>query len=346
MAMKIGIDLHHGFLQEEVPFTVALEKAKQEGYDGVYGKSPMVASKTLDPVELKEAADTAKELGLYIDLGIGRVNPFNTNETPEVWQLGGGDYKLSVEKMLYAAASIGAKELIGVTAGWKGEHKGYHVYDRFRTDVTWEEQLRATANFLKSLKPVLLDTGTRINLETHEEITSHEIVRLIEEVGDDILGVAFDTANVFARGEDPVAVATRTAPYVHQMHAKDCILFFSDTGLIRQVKPVGQGIVDYHQIFSIIAPHQPDLHMQIEDHKGYMNIDIFVEQWRNSHPDMSLRDIAELVRLARICEQRVAEGSLPHPAIYEQPAYAEQRDERLGFAGHYLRTTLSELGLR
>lgn len=215
--MKIGIDMHHGYLDDEkMPIEDALLQAHKDGYDGVYYKLPTYASEKLDRAEMLAAKQCADNLGLYIDFGIGRVNPYNTNETPEVWLLGGGDYKLAVERMITAAAEIGAKELIGVTAGWKGKHSGYQVYDRFRTDVTWNEQLQATARFLQSIAPVLRDTGTRINLETHEEITSYEIVRMIEEVGDDVLGVALDTANVVARGG-----AACRGPEIRSVHSSD-----------------------------------------------------------------------------------------------------------------------------
>ena len=40
-----------------------------------------------------------------------------------------------------------------------------------------------------------------MNIETHDEITSFEILRLIERVGADCVGVVFDTANGLQRGE-------------------------------------------------------------------------------------------------------------------------------------------------
>lgn len=344
--MKVGIELHHGYLEDEyMPIAQVLEKAKKDGYEGVYYKSPIYVSKTLDAGELKEAAVCAAELGLYVDFGIGRVNPFNTSESPEIWLLGGGDYKLAVEKQIQAAALMGAKELIGVTAGWRGGHSGYFVNDRFRTDVTWEEQLEATTRFLKRLAPVLRDTGSRINLETHEEITSYEVLRMIEEVGEDALGIAFDTANVFARAENPVAVARRAAPYIHQMHAKDVILYFSENGLVRQLKASGQGVVDYRTIFAEIAKFNPSLHVQVEDHKGLMHMDIYREEWRTVHPDLSLSEVAELVRLATICERRIAAGELMAPDAYEALSYWDEMDERLDSSRQYLQNTLRDMGL-
>ncbi|ULL14978.1 sugar phosphate isomerase/epimerase [Paenibacillus sp. H1-7] len=341
--MKIGIDMHHGFLTEELPVEQALEKAKQEGYEGVYYKSALYVSGTLDQAELQAAYQCASDLGLYIDLGIGRVNPFNTNETPEVWMLGGGNYLLAMEKLIRASASIGATELIGVTAGWKGMFDGYHVYDRYRTDVTWEEQLEATSRFLRRLAPSLREYGVRINLETHEEITTFEILRLIEEVGEDVLGVALDTANVVARGEDPVNAAKRVSPYVHQMHAKDCIVTFSDTGLVRQIRPAGEGIVDFAAVCKEIAVHSPELHMQIEDHKGLMHCDFFVDAWRQSHPDLQMADVTELFRHAKRCEQRIASGELMDPALYERFSYQEQRNQRLAASKSHLFSVVRQL---
>jgi len=62
-------------------------------------------------------------------------------------------------------------------------------------------------------------------VETHEEITSFEVARLAEAVGPDVVGVTFDTANVLARAENPMAAARRLAPYTHLSHAKDGILY-------------------------------------------------------------------------------------------------------------------------
>ncbi|QMV42511.1 sugar phosphate isomerase/epimerase family protein [Cohnella cholangitidis] len=344
--MKVGIELHHGYLKDEyMPVEQVLEKAKADGYEGVYYKSPFYVSKKLDVGALRGAAACAKDLGMFLDFGIGRVNPYNTTESPEIWRLGGGDYKLAMEKQIYAAAEMGAHELIGVTAGWRGEHKGYFVNDRFRTDVTWEEQLQATTRFLQRLAPVLRETGSRINLETHEEITSYEVLRMIEEIGDDVLGVAFDTANVLSRAEDPVAVAKRAAPYIHQMHAKDGILYFSGNGLVRQLKASGQGIVDYKAIFAEIGKVNPNLHVQVEDHKGLMHVDIYVEQWRNVHPDLSMAEVAELVRLAALCEQRMASGEWMKPDEYEAISYWDEMDERLDSSRKHLQQILKDLGL-
>lgn len=338
--MLLGMDMHHGFVVGKTDIEKQFEDAKAYGLDGVYYKSPIYLSPSLDNAELDRCLELSKAAGVYLDFGVGRVNPYNTNETPEIWKLTGGDYLKAMELQIIAGARLGCKEFIGVTAGWKGAHKGPFVYDRFRTDVSWEDQLAATEKFLKKVAPVLRDTKTRINLETHEEITSKEILRLIEAVGEDVLGVAFDTANVVARSEDPVAAAKRVAPYTHQMHAKDCIVYFGEHGIIRQVRPAGTGIVDFPQIFDIIKDYCPDLHVQIEDHKGLMHLNYYDPEWIALHPEIDLTEAMKLMQYAGITQKRIDSGELEDPITYEIPPYVEQRTERLDIGIRYLSKTI------
>lgn len=345
--MKVGIEMCHGFIQDIGfdDFVPGFDRAKAFGFAGMYYKSPQYIAKDLDPGRLKAARQYADELGLYLEFGLGRVNPYNTSEAPEVWLLGGGDYRLSLEKLIAAAAEADCHELIGVTAGWKYNHSGYFHFDRFRTDVSWEDQLQATAKFLKILAPVLRQYGSRVNLETHEEVTSYEILRIVEAVGEDVVGVAFDTANILSRGEDPVAAAKRVAPFCHQTHAKDAILFFSEKGVTRQVKPCGEGIVNWRVILPILYQYNPGLTLTIEDHKGYQEIDLFDETWRSFHPDLNLAEMGELIRLARDCETRIQRGEIMKVEEYEAIPYQDQMPERLKTSLDTLNGLIQELSL-
>src|SRR5262249_8369500 len=155
-------------------------------------------------------------LGMYLETGLGKVNPYASPEAPELRAIGDGDIRLGFERMMCACAAIDCRELWIGTANRKSQYAGRFSYDRFRTDVAWDDQLVATERFLPTLAPIARDLGIHLNLETHEEITTFECVRLVEAVGPDVMGVVFDTSNVLHRGEDPVAAAGRIAPYVRQ----------------------------------------------------------------------------------------------------------------------------------
>jgi sugar phosphate isomerase/epimerase len=297
--------------------------------DGVFFKSILDLSPTLDARELADVRARADELGLYLEVGLGRVNPYNTPESPEIRQLGEGDYARGFARMIAASASIGCTQL---PAG-------------FRTDAPWQDQLIATERFLRQLVPVLAAHGCRINVETHEEITSFEVVRLVERIGPEVLGITFDTGNVLARCEDPVAAAQRVAPYVHLTHIKDAILYAVEGGLARQPRACGEGIIEWGAILPILFQFAPHLHLSIEDHRGYMLLEIDDPTWLDAHPDLTPAELAQVVHLAQQSEAKIVRGEIVPPAAYEAEVWAEQKLWRLERSRDYLRGLIAAHGL-
>jgi sugar phosphate isomerase/epimerase len=321
--MKVGCDQKTIGEVNKHGAIATLDYAAAHGLAGVFFRSVRDLSANLDPGELAEAKAHADELGLYLELGAGRVNPFNTALAPETRLLGDGDYRRGLEKMIRAARAIDCTELWAVTAGSQSIYPGYYAVDRFRMDAPWADQLQAIAKFLLALAPLLADLGCRLNLETHEEITTFELLRIIETVGPNVVGVTLDTGNLLVRGESPVAAVRRIAPYVHMTHAKDAILYFVPEGLQRQLRTCGQGVVDWATILPLLGQHSPRLHISIEDYRGLHTIQIYDPLWQQLHPDLTVAELADLVRLAKECEIQIASGDIMDPPDYQALPYGE-----------------------
>jgi len=341
--VKVGVEANHlpGFQSRSPQATLTL--AHELGFAGVLFKTVLDLSPTLDAGELTAIKQRADTLGLYVECGVGRVNPYNTAESPEVRALGDGDYRLGIERMIRAARTIDCTQLWAETATSANKpYAGYFKIDRFRTDVTWADQLAATEKFLRILTPLLRDMGSRLCLETHEEITSYEVVRLVEAVGPDVVGITFDTGNVVVRGEDPVAAARRVAPYTYLTHCKDPLLTFGAQGLVRRINPCGLGAVDWAAVLAILGQHNAQLHLNLEDHKGMLAIPLYEAPWQQAHPDLTVAEMAELFRLAYTCEERIRQGAIPDPAVYELIPFVEQWRERLLHSAAHLRGIMAE----
>jgi sugar phosphate isomerase/epimerase len=325
--MRVGLDGKH---QPGMP---TLEYVRERGMDGASFRSPENFTESLDEGALREARAYADAHGLYFELGIGRVNPYVFDKDPELYRWGDGDYRTGFERAVKACLAAGCRELWSVTGTF---------VDRFQGKAPWPQQLRATEEFLLSLAPFLRDVGCRINLETHEEVTIPELLRLIEAVGPDVLGLCMDTANILARAADPAVAGRRIAPYVHMMQAKDAIVYFVDDGLRRQVRPCGEGVVDWPVLLRALGEYCPDLNMSIEDHKGLMPVPIFDPDWLAGHPDLTATEMAQVVRLAWRTQERIAAGELMPPAEYEAIPFALQKEERLATSVAYLRRVATE----
>ncbi len=63
--------------------------------------------------------------------------------------------------------------------------------------------------------------GLDVAVETHCDLTTASVGRLVEQVASPRLGVVFDSANVVRIGEDLLAAATALAPHTKMIHVKD-----------------------------------------------------------------------------------------------------------------------------
>lgn len=294
-----------------------VERAKALGLEGVFFRTVLDMSPTLDHGVFRAVRQRADELGLYLETGLGKVNPFATPEAPELRAAGDGDILLGFRRMMEAAAVMNCRELWASTANSKASsYFGRLAHDRFRTDVTWGAQLEATQWFLRRLAPVATDLGIHINLETHEEITSFEVVRLVEAVGPHVLGIVFDTANVLQRAEHPVFAARRVAPYVRQTHIKDAGLTQHAGGLSYQIRMVGEGVVDFDTILPILAAANPDVNLSIEyqqERAGapslrHSVVEIYDQEFLAGHPDLTVEEFTAYMEMVRSFDLQIASG--------------------------------------
>ncbi|GAA3696031.1 sugar phosphate isomerase/epimerase [Arthrobacter ginkgonis] len=329
-----------------------LHKSVEYGLDGVYFRSVLDLSPTLDRAQLRDVAAQAKEAGLWLEAGIGKVNPFSTPEAPGIRALGQGDYLKGMSLLVEAAAEAGVHELWSATANYQFTLPAPYSCDRFRTDVPWTDQLRATARFLHRLAPVLRDHGSHVNLETHEEITSFEVVRLVEEVGPDVLGITFDTANVLVRCEDPVAAARRVAPYVRATHVRDVALTFTDAGISRFLMPVGQGCLSWPEVISPLlerSPMERPLMLSIEGvtrSRAEMTLPLYDPVWQQGHPDLTAAEALAVVHLARRYGDRADRGEAPDLKALRAPLQPTEPLDFLFESVRHLRKVLDSLAAR
>lgn len=296
----------------------SLEHGARLGAQGLFFRTVLDMSPGLDRSLLRDIRQKADELGMYVESGLGKVNPYAVGETPELRAAGDGDIVLGFRRMMEACADIGCRELWAAISGFKFDFHGKWCYDRFRTDVTWQEQLDATARFLGKLAPIARDLGIHINIETHEEVTSFELVRLVEKVGPDVVGIVFDTANVLQRVEHPVWSAKRVAPYVRQTHIKDGSLTAATGGLAFQIRTCGTGMVDFTQILPILAAANPRLNLPVENEivrDGPMTRPVIVEiddpEFLDAHPDLTAEELEAYNDMVRSFQKLIDRGERP-----------------------------------
>ncbi|MEW1861272.1 TIM barrel protein [Streptomyces sp. NPDC088194] len=289
----------------------ALDLAGQLGLGGVLFADPRAVSPSLDRAELRAARQAADERGLFVEAGVGCLGPH-------------GDH---AERVAELTAMIGAAVALGCDRFF-----AYTRTERQRASPPHAEQLAEIQRTLAALRPVLLEHGCRLNVKTHEDLSSDEVIRLVETAGTDVFGVSLDVANLVVRAEDPVEVTRRLAPYVHQTHLEDVALYFTPAGLRRELRPCGDGVLDWTAILDTLVRDAPARHLVFEQHRGQFDTEMFRDDWFDAEPHIRPRELARLVRAAVRCERSAAEQG------GRQPVDAASRTDSAGYRAELRRS--------
>ncbi len=324
--MQIGIDsfsIHPLKLDAQGQ----LAWVSSHGFNGIQFGS--ITGLGRDRSEIAAVKARADGLGLYTHVSVGVCNPYAGGQNPV-------ELHAALRQRIELAAGAGWHELHAALGGPE---------QRFDEKVPWPQQLEESTRVLEQLAPVLRDRRCRINFETHAEISTFELIRMIQRVGDDIAGICLDTANVVLYGEHPIEAARRAAPYTHMTHAKDCILWFVDQGLRRQTLPPGAGLIDWKELLRILFAAQPGLKISIEDHKWFFDAEIYNPRWQQINRDTPRDELLSLIRLAWNCHSQISTGQRTHPDAVEAIPYAQDMEQRLASGRQHLLRVAAELGV-
>ena len=326
--MRVGLDVYTISSLKLDPFEM-LAFVRDHGLDGIQFGGIRGLSEPLDAGRLREIRAGADEMGLYSYVSTSTCNPHQARGSLE-------DHLVWLQEEVEAAAACGWHELHSGLGG---------LTERYEHPVRWPQHMADAAELIRKLGPVLRQHSSRINLETHGDTSTFELVRLVEDAGPDIAGICLDTANVLCQAEDPVWAARRAAPYTHLTHLKDAIAFFIDTGFRRQTRPIGAGALDWQTLLPVLAEYSPDLPLSIEDHKMFFDFHVFDAHWLRLHPDLTREELARVMQFVWRCEKRIQDGDLSDPEVYERTPFVEELETRLCAGRDALRELVHRLGL-
>lgn len=323
--MRIGLDNYTiGFMKLNPYETI--DFARKLGTEGVQFGSVTQISPKWDEDEIKAFRRYADEKGMYIEVNIPSINPWKVKER--------NGFVRKLERHLRFAALAGSRTMRTYIGGRD---------DRFNPEIPWRRQIEDSVRVLKMLSPMVKELGVKIALETHMDATTFELVRVIDQVGEDVVGICLDTGNLPVRMEDPISAVNRIAHLVVATHMKDSILFFGGNGLRWQARPCGQGVIPISEIISAVSVFNPDLNLSIEDHPRIYDLPIFDPNWLSSHHDLTPMEFSKVIQLAVESERKIRAGEIRPPEEEEAIPWEERVEDRLRTTVEYLRSVLQEI---
>jgi sugar phosphate isomerase/epimerase len=157
-----------------------------------------------------------------------------------------------------------------------------------------EELIGRVVPMLRDAAKAAEEHGVTLALENHIDFTSHEVARILDEVGSEHLKVNFDTGNTIRLFEDPVEAAERLAPYTVSTHTKDIATRVKGGSPAENFTwwpscPIGEGVIDMKGVVEALRKGGFDGCLGVE-------IDLVGEQWVSQDEEELVTQSVEYLR--------------------------------------------------
>lgn len=171
--------------------------------------------------ELREVRAAADDLGIRLELGTKGVAPAHLASFLEIADVLGARY---LRSMVFAPDS--------------------------------RPTLAEAERMLRDALPAFEAAGVQLGLETYEQVSSTDLVALVEQIGSPNLGICLDPANTVAALENPREVVERCAPHVNGIHVKDFAFSRRDgwVGFTLAGARMGEGLLDFAHLMQTVDP--------------------------------------------------------------------------------------------
>lgn len=163
-------------------------------------------------------------------------------------------------------------------------------------------------------------TRLRYTLEQHEDLTSAELVRIIQAVDNPRLGLLFDFGNMINAYELPLPALVAQAPHITDVHVKDCLVQPDRGGWAHLACLSGEGHLPMEAMFVellLLGEDQPQvLAFGLEEEEGYFapalrlpsdGPDPFIAARTASFTDIGPGDLAARLQQEAAAAQRQVE---------------------------------------
>ena len=278
--MKLGLDTYSyryaaGLWdyapRENPPMSVDhfLRKAAELNLDGVQ----LCDARHLDSLEygyVSEVRRKAESLGLYLELGTSGTNPDH------------------LQNMVRTAHVLGSQ----IVRTFLGK-------PRPTSTGAMAHMMSAAAAEIRQALPVCERYRVSLALENHQDLTTEELLSLLELIDSPWVGVCFDTGNPLALLEDPLDSAAALAPLVRSVHFKDYQVVARSDGFLLVGCPLGDGIVDLQSVLEVLEREAPEANLNIEVYVGKHAVPVLEDDYLRTFPDTSACALGRTLRLVR-----------------------------------------------
>ena len=185
----------------------------------------------------------------------------------------------------------------------------------------WDAHLARQIAVLKAFRTQAEHHDIVIAPENHQDLDSHDLIRMCDEVGGRHIGVTLDAVNPLAVAEEPIAFARALGSRIVNVHLKDYTIHLTNEGYRLVRCALGQGVLDVPALFAVMAEVAPQATCNIELAAiNARHIRVWTPEWWQGYP--SPYSPSTLQPLLAYLAQHVSSAAIDWRTPWEQGADA------------------------
>lgn len=139
----------------------------------------------------------------------------------------------------------------------------------------YEPSEEEVVSILKDFEPKLLRNGVVLAIENHDRFSSKSLVRIMNSVNTDAVGICLDTVNSMGAGEGIETIIGNLVPYTVNLHLKDFQIKRVDylMGFVVEGCPAGKGRLNIPELLEKV-------------YQSKRNVNAILELWTPPEPSI------------------------------------------------------------
>ncbi|MFS0614426.1 sugar phosphate isomerase/epimerase family protein [Lederbergia ruris] len=193
--------------------------------------------------------------------------------------------------------------------------------DRRKMNGKWQTFLNEVLLSFEGAVKTAEEVEIYLTVENHQDLASEELLWLCKTIDSNYFGITLDTGNPLATAEVPIDFFEKMVPYIKNVHLKDYKIYWSADGYRLARCPIGQGVIDFSALFTLLDKVNPDITLSIEH--GALearHVRVFQEDYWTEYPERTARQLTRLLRF--IDDHALTKGEWRTP--YEKGKSAEE----------------------
>jgi len=126
-------------------------------------------------------------------------------------------------------------------------------FDRYDKKINIHLEIESAIEHLNKVKNRAAELNIKIAIENHGDVSSDELVDIVEKVASPNVGICLDLGNALVTFEDPLEAAKKMAPYTFTTHFKDYAIKMTNYGFKVCGAALGNGNIDLRAALKILT---------------------------------------------------------------------------------------------